>query len=167
MAERYYMYISVMLTVIALTMLVLSFFQIYNFFSNKEIVSMTDKKPVEGSFQKIIDDLDKLVQRKCYTYYKKALEPYVNKRLKTRPLINDDLVNKISVSVTADILEEMSDDYREKLTSIYKEEMLNDVILKLVYDTVTEMSMSINKKTIKKTTFAKSFESISKTDFDD
>lgn len=163
MTELQAIYNSVLLTVIALTLLVLLFFCVCLYFSDK---TKNNSSKTESSYQKTMEDLDRLIQRKCAVSYRRALEPYVNKALKNKPLINDKVVNEISVIITKDILTEMSDEYRNKLEHIYNAEILNDIILELVYNTVTEMAMSINKTSIKKMNFTRSIGSITKNDLD-
>lgn len=121
---------------------------------------------INSDYTKMIAELDSLVQRKCYTAYKRALQPYVDKALKNKPLINDDVVKNITLSITKEILAEMSEAYIAKLKAIYKEEILEDIILELVYNTITEMSLSINKTSLKKMTFFRGFNTINKNDFD-
>lgn len=158
-------YSAVGITIIALSNIVQLFFSLYsiNFMKNNANESNTT---AELSYQKIMEDLDKMIQRKCYTAYRRVLQPYVNKALKNKPLINDKVVNDITIQLTKEILTEMSNDYREKLESIYKAEQLNDIILELVYNTVTEMAMKINKDSIDRMNFINNIGSINKHDFD-
>jgi len=165
MTELYMRYTAVVFSVIALASIVRLFFNLYQIFLlNKNIKE--ENTTTVSTFQKTIEDLDKLIQRKCYVAYRRALEPYVNKALKNRPLINDTVVNNISVQITKEILEEMSENYRSKLEEIYNAEKLDDIILELVYNTVTEMAMNINKSSINKMNFISRIGSINRTDFD-
>lgn len=161
-AVDYLRYTAVVFTIIALTLLVLLFFAFYFLFSKKQSITNTT---ANSTFQKTIEDLDRIIQRKCMTAYRRALEPYVNKALKNRPLINDKVVNELSIQITKEIIEEMSDSYREKLEDIYNADRLDDIILELVYNTVTEMSMVINKKSINKMNIVNSFKSLNTNDF--
>lgn len=161
-AEMYLKYTAVIFTIIGLTLLVLLFFYILkNFSVNKNINNIT-----ASTFQKTMEDLDRIIQRKCSIAYRRALEPLVNKSLKNKPLINDKIVNELTIQITKEILEEMSDSYRKKLEDIYKEDILNDVILEQVYNTITEMSMAINKKSINKMNLITRFKNMTKNDFD-
>jgi len=158
-------YTRVVLTIIALSLIVQLFFSLWQIFLLNKTVK-NENTTLSSTFQKTIDDLDKLIQRKCYVAYRRALEPYVNKALKNRPLINDTVVNNISIQITKEVLEEMSESYRAKLEEIYNAEKLDDIILELVYNTVTEMAMNINKTSINKMNLISRFGSISRTDFD-
>ena len=162
-AEMYLKYTAVIFTIIGLTLLVLLFFYILkNFSVNKNI----NNNITASTFQKTMEDLDRIIQRKCSIAYRRALEPLVNKSLKNKPLINDKIVNELTIQITKEILEEMSDSYRKKLEDIYKEDILNDVILEQVYNTITEMSMAINKKSINKMNLITRFKNMTKNDFD-
>lgn len=162
-AEMYLKYTAVIFTIIGLTLLVLLFFYILkNFSVNKNI----NNNITASTFQKTMEDLDRIIQRKCSIAYRRALEPLVNKSLKNKPLINDKIVNELTIQITKEILEEMSDSYRKKLEDIYKEDILNDVILEQVYNTITEMSMVINKKSINKMNLITRFKNMTKNDFD-
>lgn len=163
-AEMYLKYTAVIFTIIGLTLLVLLFFYILkNFSVNKNI---NNNNITASTFQKTMEDLDRIIQRKCSIAYRRALEPLVNKSLKNKPLINDKIVNELTIQITKEILEEMSDSYRKKLEDIYKEDILNDVILEQVYNTITEMSMVINKKSINKMNLITRFKNMTKNDFD-
>lgn len=163
-AEMYLKYTAVIFTIIGLTLLVLLFFYILkNFSVNKNI---NNNNITASTFQKTMEDLDRIIQRKCSIAYRRALEPLVNKSLKNKPLINDKIVNELTIQITKEILEEMSDSYRKKLEDIYKENILNDVILEQVYNTITEMSMVINKKSINKMNLITRFKNMTKNDFD-
>jgi len=146
---------SVILIIVVLVLLAQLFFsyKIANFLVS--FIEKDDKSMAELNYQKIIDDLDKIVTRKCYTAYRRVLQPYVSKALKNKPLINDKVVNDITLQITTEILEEMSDDYKQKLLLVYKEDLLEDIILEMVYNTVTEMSLTINKNSIKSMNFVK------------
>lgn len=163
--ELFMRYSAVGITIIALSNIVQLFFSLYsiNFMKKNTDESNTT---TELSYQKIMEDLDKMIQRKCYTAYRRVLQPYVSKALKNKPLINDKVVNDITIQLTKEILTEMSNDYREKLESIYKAEQLDDIILELVYNTVTEMAMKINKDSIDRMNFINNIGSINKRDFD-
>lgn len=165
-AEDLYKYVAVVLTIIGLSNIVLLFFYLFKYFNRKNNATVSINNDATNSFEGIMKDLDYIVQRKCSTAYRRALKPFVNKALKNKPLINDDIVNKVSLQITKEILEEMSETYREKLESIYKSDRINDIILELVYNTVTEMAMSINKTSINKMKFANNLGTISSTDFD-
>jgi len=158
-------YSAVAITIIALVNLVQLFFSFYGINFMKKNAN-ENSSTSEINFQKIMEDLDKLVQRKCFTAYRRVLQPYVSKALKNRPLINDKVVNEITIQLTKEILTEMSDAYRSKLEIIYKAELIEDIILELVYNTVTEMAMKINKDSIDKMNFINNIGSINKRDFD-
>lgn len=162
--ESFIKYSAVVITIIGLSLITLLFFYLFNFFNRKNTAAIKMKD--DNSFEVIMKDLDYIIQRKCSTAYRRALKPFVNKALKNKPLINDDIVNKISLQITKEILEEMSESYRLKLESIYNKDMINDIILELVYNTVTEMSMTINKTSINKMKFVNNLGTISSTDFD-
>jgi hypothetical protein len=163
-ADLYIRYTAVIFTIIALILLVQLFFSLYRIiFRNNGQSNITANN---STYQKIMEDLDKIVQRKCYTAYRRALQPYVNKALKNKPLINDKVVNEISIQITKELFEELSNEYLQKLYAIYKEEKVEDIILELVYNTVTEMAMNINKNSINKMNFINRIGTIQKNDFD-
>jgi len=112
---------------------------------NKKLVM-----PITNKFEDIQNDLMKIINYKCYIAYQRVLQPLVDKSIKGTPLINDKIVNKITLEITKEILDEMSLDYLNKLKSIYNKDKMEDVLLELVYNTITEMSLSINKRSIKK-----------------
>jgi peroxiredoxin family protein len=163
--ELFIRYSAVVLTIIALNHLVQLFFSFYGINFMKKNVK-ENSSTSEINYQKIMEDLDKLIQRKCFTAYRRALQPYVSKALKNRPLINDKVVNEITIQLTNEILNEMSDAYKSKLEIIYKAELIKDIILELVYNTVTEMAMKINKDSIDKMNFINNIGSINRRDFD-
>ena len=79
---------------------------------------------------------------------------------------NDKIVNAVSIQVTKEIIEELSEEYLSKLYSIYKKEKVEDIILELVYNTVTEMALDINKTSIKQMNIGKTFKEFTKNDID-
>lgn len=162
----FYKYISIVITIISISCLTQLFFSLYQIIYKKNNQIIGTNNSTNSNFQKIMEDLDKLVQRKCYNAYMRVLKPYVSKSLKNKPLINDKVVNEISITITKEILDEMSISYRNKLEEIYNKDKLDDIILELVYNIVTEMAMNINKDTINKMNWYKNFNNISKNDFD-
>lgn len=162
MTAWYEKYVAVALTIVALSMIVQLFFSLYLIISNK--TKANESTASTNNFQKIMEDLDKLIQRKCFTAYRRVLQPYVSKALKSTPLINDKVVNDITLLLSKEILSEMSDNYKAKLLEIYNEEKLEEIIVELVYNTVTEMALSINKNTIHKNNFITNFNTVNKND---
>lgn len=126
------------------------------------------KKPIktEIAYKTIMDELTQIVQYKCMIAYRRALQPIVDKAINTTPLLNDKIVNELSIQITKEIFDEMAESYLNKLYSIYKREKIEDIVLELVYNTITEMALDINKNTIQKMNIKKSFNSFSKGDID-
>lgn len=133
------------------------------------VIAYRRKKTViskPSSYKEITDDLMQIINYKCFVARRRVLQPLVDKALKNTPLINDSIVNKLTVQITKELLDELSPEYLKKLKSIYKEEVLEDILLELVYNVITEMSRDINKKSIKKMNRINVFKSFTKNDID-
>lgn len=154
-------YIAVILTLIAVLLIFENFLTIKNSKGNLK------NNKIQLNYQQLMDDLMKIIQYKCMIAYRRILKPLVDKSLKGKPLLNDKIVNAVSIQVTKEIMDELSDDYFNKLYSVYKKEKIEDIILELVYNTVTEMALTINKGSIKQMNLSKTFSSFTKNDFDD
>jgi len=155
-------YIAIVITIIALIKIV------ELFINNFSILMKSSPKPIpkENKYKEVMDDLMNIIHYKCLMANRRILQPLVDKALNSKPLINDKIVNKLSVQITQEVLEEMSEDYKKKLLTIYNPDKLEDIILELVYNTVTEMALEINKKSIRELKFIKTFKSFTKNDID-
>lgn len=150
-----FFYIALILTIICIELL-------YKLKTNKN-VKIANK---DLTYKTIMEELSQIVQYKCTIAYRRALQPIVDKALNTTPLLNDKIVNELSIQITKEIFDEMSEGYLNKLYSIYKREKIEEIILELVYNTITEMALEINKTTIQKMNIQKSFKNITKGDID-
>lgn len=152
----------VVIAIIAIIINNITWFLLYKF--KKPKVKSINKNEV--TFKQVQEDLMNMIHYKCYIANQRVLQPLVDKAHKNTPLINDKIVNNVTVQITKEILNEISEDYKEKLLKIYNEENFEEVILDLVYNVVTEMSMSINKRSIKKLYRKSTFKSFTKNDID-
>lgn len=155
----------IMMILFAIYFIITTFIIIKQNSSNKKS-SNTIINNDDLNFSKTFDDLMIIINYKAYIAYQKILVPLIEKSINSYSLINDKIVNKLAIQITEEIISELSEPYKEKLMAVYKEEKINDVILELVYNSITEMSLEINKKTIKKMHYKglNSFRNIEKKD---
>lgn len=118
------------------------------------------------TIKQVQEDLMNIINYKCFVAKQRILQPLIDKGINHKPLINDKLVNSITIQIVKELINELSDDYKAKLSKIYSEDSLEDVLLELVYNVITEMSLNINKRTIKKLNVKNTFNNIIKKDFD-
>lgn len=154
----------IMVILFAIYFIVTTFIIIKQNSSNKKLPNTVVNNDL--TFSKTFDDLMIIINYKAYIAYQKILVPLIEKSINSYSLINDKIVNKLAIQITEEIISELSEPYKEKLMAVYKEEKINDVILELVYNSITEMSLEINKKTIKKMHYKglNSFRNIEKKD---
>jgi hypothetical protein len=113
------------------------------------------RKPKQTSqviniYESIEKEINAIIMNKCRVAYEKIIEPLIVKPLHGIQLVNDSVVNKITLQITNEILEELSEDYLEKLFKIYKSEKIKDILLEKVYNEVTRLSLQINKEALRK-----------------
>ena len=104
-------------------------------------------------YESIEKEINAIIMNKCRVAYEKIIEPLIVKPLHGIQLVNDSVVNKITLQITNEILEELSEDYLEKLFKIYKSEKIKDILLEKVYNEVTRLSLQINKEALRKRKF--------------
>lgn len=126
------------------------------------------KSPIiNNTYKQLTDELMSIVTQKAYIANQRIMQPLVDKAIDGRPMINDKVVNRVSALVTKEILDEMSPEYFKKITSIYNQDKIEDIILELVYNVVTEMALTINRSTIKRMHQRKRFRSVSEQNLQD
>lgn len=103
------------------------------------------------TIKEVMDDLNYLINYKCNNALQKILIPFKNKKLgNSDSLISDEVLNEITTQISKEIISELSLGYKKKLCLILEENILEDVILSLVYDNLSNIVIQLNKDSIKK-----------------
>lgn len=135
--------------VVLLNLVLVAFVAKFIIDSKKPVVGNVEKKQkvVNASFEKDIQYLMFLIDYFCKNARDTRLIPY-QRANNSYSMINDEVFNEVVLNTTRQVINFISDDYRE-LLQVYMENV-TDFSSTLVFNKITEYTMEINKETIKR-----------------
>jgi len=103
------------------------------------------------TIEEILKDLDTLIKYKCENLYQKVLLPLKNKTLgNSDTIITDEILDSLTLETSKEIIDQLSDNYKEKIYLVIKEEKFEEFIVNLVYDKISNIVIQMNKESVRK-----------------
>lgn len=143
-------YLIIMITIIILNIICI----IINIFMNRKEKNEKNYIPPiisNVTIEEILKDLDTLIKYKCENLYQKVLLPLKNKTLgNSDTIITDEILDSLTLETSKEIIDQLSDNYKEKIYLVIKEEKFEEFIVNLVYDKISNIVIQMNKESVRK-----------------
>lgn len=102
----------------------------------------------QETIESFMKDISVLINYKCSVTYEKIIIPLSEKDLKNRKTITDETLNNITVEISNEILNTLSNQYLMKISSVIKPEQIESFIISMVYDTLSKLVINLNREIV-------------------
>lgn len=144
--DIYLIFLFIVLVIYILSMVFVIFIYKKNIKNNQIPVQVSNI-----TIEEILKDLDTLIKYKCENLYQKVLLPLKNKTLgNSDAIITDDILDSLTLETSKEIIDQLSDNYKEKIYMVIKREKFEEFIINLVYDKISNIVIQMNKESVRK-----------------